>query len=89
MDDVAQALADHFTAEAPQPRPPSLAQAIDGLATAMAALPLQETSGEAFHRLAGLRARAEGVSLAEAYRRQSESTPELWQDVRAAQPRGY
>jgi hypothetical protein len=64
----------------------SLTDVIDALTAAM---PAQESPGEAFHRLAELRSRAEGVSLAEAYRRQSASTPELWEDVRNAAPRGH
>jgi hypothetical protein len=42
---------------------------------------------EAFLGLAKLRAKAEGISLIEAARRQSKSTPELWDDVRNAAPR--
>ena len=78
------------TTAASEPRPVkvrvSLADAIDALSAAM---PAQESPGDAFHRLAELRSRAEGVSLAEAYRRQSVSTPKLWEDVRNAAPRGY
>jgi hypothetical protein len=48
---------------------------------------LGDTPGDRFHRLAELRARAEGCSLAEAYSRQASSTPELYDDVRNAQPR--
>jgi hypothetical protein len=61
----------------PELRQLPLSDMLGALSTAMAAMPLQETPGDAFQRLAELRARAEGVELAEAYRRQSESTPEL------------
>jgi len=62
---------------------------ISALSAAMATIPATENPGDAFHRLAELRSRAEGCSLAEAYRRQSMSTPELWTDVRNAAPRWY
>jgi hypothetical protein len=48
---------------------------------------LADTPAGRFHQLAELRARIEGCSLTEAYSRQSESTPELWADVRNDQPR--
>lgn len=66
-----------------------LSDLLGALSAAMAVVPLQESAGDAFHRLAELRARAEGIDLREAYRRQSMSTPELWADVRNAAPRGY
>lgn len=76
------------TRSAPEPSQVGLSDLLDAMSTALGqASPLQETPGDAFHRLAELRARAEGCSLAEAYSRQSESTPELWADVRNDQPR--
>jgi hypothetical protein len=93
-DQVAQTLADHLSGA---PRSGSvatggtegLANMVSSLATAMATVPANETPGDAFHRLAELRSRVESISLADAYSRQSESTPELWDDVRNVQPRGY
>lgn len=66
----------------------SLSDMLDALATVLGpARPLPDTPGDRFHQLAELRSRAEGSSLADAYSRQSASTPELWDDVRNAQPR--
>jgi hypothetical protein len=77
------------TPPTPAAAPRDLAELLDALSTAMAVVPAQETPGDAFHRLAELRAQAEGCSLVEAYQRQSISTPELWADVRDRAPRGY
>jgi hypothetical protein len=66
----------------------SLADMVTALSTAMATIPASETPRDAFHRLAELRSRAEGISLADAYVKQSESTPKLWADVRNAAPLG-
>lgn len=84
------ALPESAVRSTPEPSRLSLSDLIAAMSTALGeASPLRESPGDAFHRLAELRARAEGCSLTEAYSRQSESTPELWADVRNAAPRGY
>ena len=67
---------------------PSTPPDVPGPVQAPAEVPkLVDTPAGRFHQLAELRARVEGLSLVEAYSRQSESTPELWDDVRNDQPR--